>query len=64
MIFIKTGFNLCWLKHLMEKIGYVSVAEYPHEPHFVNNTLDASLAKKPFGEFLSLNIIAKKPDIQ
>jgi hypothetical protein len=48
----------------MEKIGYVSVAEYPHEPHFVNNTLDASLAKKPFGEFLSLNIIAKKPDIQ
>ena len=48
----------------MEKIGYVSISEYPHEPHFVSNTLDASLAKEPFGEFISLNLVAKKPNNQ
>jgi SAM-dependent methyltransferase len=62
--FHKTGFNFCWLKYIMEKIGYVSISEYPHEPHFVENIIDASQAREPFGEFVSLNLIAKKPNNQ
>ena len=58
--FHKTGFNFCWMKYLLESIGFVDVQEYPHEPHFVKDVIDASLAKEPFGEFLSLNVIAKK----
>lgn len=48
------------MKHLLEEIDFVDVREYPHEPHFVKVVIDASLAKEPFGEFLSLNVIAKK----
>lgn len=59
--FHKTGFNFCWMRHLLEGIGYMDVAEYPHEPHFVPGAVDASLAKEPFGRFLSLNVVAKKP---
>ena len=59
--FHKTGFNFCWMRYLLEKIGYVEVAEYPHEPHFVPGVVDASLAKEPFGAFLSLNVVARKP---
>lgn len=58
--FHKTGFNFCWMKYLLEGIGFVDVYEYPHEPHFVKDAIDASLAKEPFGEFLSLNVIATK----
>jgi len=58
--FHKTGFNFCWMKYLLEGIGFVEVHEYSHEPHFVAGVVDASLAKEPFGEFLSLNIMAKK----
>lgn len=60
--FHKTGFNFCWMKYLLEGVGFVDIHEYPHEPHFVPGTVDASLAKEPFGEFLSLNIFAKKPN--
>lgn len=59
--FHKTGFNFCWMRHLLDKIGFVDIAEYPHEPHFVAGVVDASLAKEPFGEFLSLNVVARKP---
>ena len=59
--FHKTGFNFCWMKHLLEKIGFVDIQEYPHEPHFVPGVVDASLAHEPFGEFLSLNVVARKP---
>lgn len=59
--FHKTGFNFCWMRYLLEGIGYTQVAEYPHEPHFVSGVVDASMAKEPFGEFLSLNVMARKP---
>ena len=59
--FHKTGFNFCWMRHLLDGIGYVDIAEYPHEPHFIPGVTDASLAKEPFGEFLSLNVVARKP---
>lgn len=59
--FHKTGFKACWLVHLLEQCGYVDCQEYPHEPHFVPGTVDASLAKEPFGVFFSLNMMARKP---
>jgi SAM-dependent methyltransferase len=58
--FHKTGFNFCWMKYLLENIGFEEINEYPHEPHFVPGFKDASLATAPFGKFLSLNVIAKK----
>lgn len=57
----KTGFNFCWLKHLLEQCGFTQCQEYPHEPHFVPGVVDASVAKEPFGEFFSLNMQATKP---
>jgi SAM-dependent methyltransferase len=59
--FHKTGFNFCWMKYLLENIGFEEINEYPHEPHFVAGFKDASLANAPFGKFLSLNVKAKKP---
>lgn len=60
--FHKTGWNFCWLAHIMRGIGYVDMHEYPHEPHFLGSDFwDNSLAHEPFGEFLSLNLIARKP---
>lgn len=59
--FHKTGFNFCWMKHLLEKVGFAQISEYPHEPHFVPGVNDASLAHEPFGQFLSLNVLARKP---
>lgn len=59
--FHKTGFNYCWMKHLLENIGFVDVREYAHEPHFVSGARDASMAKEPFGEYLSLNVVCRKP---
>ncbi|MGE8106565.1 class I SAM-dependent methyltransferase [Allorhizobium sp. NPDC080224] len=57
----KTGYNFCWLRHLMEQVGYVDCSEYPHEPHFIPGVVDASLANQPFGEYISLNMKARKP---
>lgn len=57
--FHKTGFNFCWMKYLMERIGFRDVREYPHLPHPLGIE-DASLAKEPFGEFVSLNVLARK----
>lgn len=59
--FHKTGFNACWLSYQLEQAGFANCEEYPHEPHFVEGTIDASLAKEPFGEFLSLNMLARRP---
>jgi hypothetical protein len=58
----KTGFNFCWLKYLMSSVGFEDLHEYPHEPHFMPGLIDASLAKEPFGQYLSLNMFARKPD--
>lgn len=58
--FHKTGFNFCWAKHLLEGAGFSNVQEYPHYPHFAGDISDASLAKEPFGVYLSLNIVAQK----
>jgi len=59
--FHKTGFNFCWLKYLLEQVGFENCVEYPHEPHFIEGVVDASMAKEPFGQFFSLNIMASKP---
>jgi hypothetical protein len=59
--FHKTGFNLCWLKFLLEGAGFEAVRPYPHAPHFIPGLKDASLATEPFGEYLSLNVRARKP---
>ena len=58
--FHKTGFNFCWLSKLLEDAGFTQIKEYPHEPHFVVGTADASLSREPFGEFVSLNILGIK----
>jgi hypothetical protein len=58
----KTGFNFCWLSHILESVGYIDIEEYPHFPHFIPNLVDASLANEPFKEYISLNIKARKPD--
>ena len=29
----KTGFNFCWMKHLLEEAGFSRIEEYPHVPH-------------------------------
>ncbi len=57
----KTGFNACWLAYLLEQCGFEQCEEYPHLPHFVPGTVDASVADAPFGEFFSLNMMARKP---
>jgi len=55
----KTGFNFCWMKYLLEEAGFSHIEEYPHVPHPLG-IVDASLAKEPFGEYLSLNVRATK----
>ena len=55
----KTGFNFCWMKHLLEEAGFARIEEYPHVPHPLG-IVDSSLVKEPFGEYLSLNVRATK----
>lgn len=55
--FHRTGFNMCWMTELLERAGFNDIGEYPHEPHPFGAD-DASLANKPFGEFISLNVRA------
>lgn len=57
----KTGFNFCWLSMLLEESGFEGIEEYQHFPHFIKDIEDASLAQAPFGEYLSLNVKARKP---
>lgn len=58
--FHKTGFNFCWLKHLLIESGFRNIKEYNPETFLGKNIKDASLAKEPFGKPISLNIVAKK----
>lgn len=58
--FHKTGFNRCYLERLLSEAGYRDIAEYPHAPHWLAIE-DASLANQPFGEFVSLNVVARRP---
>lgn len=58
--FHKTGFNFCWMKHIMEGVGFHDIEEYPHTPHWIPGLVDASLANQPFDKFLSLNVKAVK----
>ena len=58
--FHKNGFNFTSLKHHLEALGFEEVREYPHEPHFIVGLEDASLANAPFGEMLSLNVMARR----
>ena len=37
------------MKCLLGGIGFVDIHENPHEPHFLKDLTDASLAKEPFG---------------
>jgi predicted SAM-dependent methyltransferase len=60
--FHKTGFNACWLRYVLEHNGFKDCEEYAHQPHFVPGTVDASLVFEPFGEFLSLNMIATRAE--
>lgn len=59
--FHKTGFNANWLRHLLEQCSFEQCEEYPHEPHFVPGTLDASVANATFGEYFSLNMMGRRP---
>lgn len=59
--FHMTGFNFCWLKFLLERNGFEAVQTYPHEPHFLG-LKDGSLANEPFGEFISLNVQARRAE--
>jgi predicted SAM-dependent methyltransferase len=57
--FHRTGFNLCWLTELLDRAGFTDAHEYPHEPHPFGIE-DASLTNQPFGEFISLNVRARR----
>jgi predicted SAM-dependent methyltransferase len=59
--FHKTGFNLNWMKYLLEETGFKKVEEYDAEKFCREHGIaDSSLYKKPFGEYVSLNVIAIK----
>jgi predicted SAM-dependent methyltransferase len=59
--FHKTGFTFRHLARLLTECGFENPREYPHEPHFVAGTKDASVAIEPFGSYISLNIVASRP---
>lgn len=59
--FHKTGFNKNWLTLLLEEAGFSEFKEYDAIKFTnKNNIHDCSLAQKPFGEFVSLNLTAFK----
>lgn len=58
--FHKTGFNFCWLKFLLESAGFTDIQRYANNPHFIQGVVDNSLAVEPFGEYISLNVLARK----
>jgi hypothetical protein len=58
--FHKAGFNFVSLRRKLHDVGFVDVAEYPHSPHFLG-IQDASMANEPFGEYVSLNVVARRP---
>ncbi len=58
--FHQTGFNFCWLNYLLVSIGFIDIKKYPNNPHFIEGVIDNSLAAEPFGECISLNVMARK----
>ncbi|MDD2935320.1 MAG: methyltransferase [Candidatus Pacebacteria bacterium] len=59
--FHKTGFSFVWLKTLLTEAGFRDIKEYNAEDFLKNyNIKDSSLYKKDFGEYISLNVVAKK----
>ncbi|OGF21719.1 hypothetical protein A2Y83_03285 [Candidatus Falkowbacteria bacterium RBG_13_39_14] len=59
--FHKTGFNYNWLKYLLEEAGFKDIKEYNADEFLEQyNIKDSSLYKKDFGEYISLNICARK----
>ena len=54
----KTGFNFCYLKYILEIIGFITIEEYTHTPHWLGIN-DASCANWN-GDYLSLNVLAVK----
>lgn len=59
--FHKTGFNFNWLSFLLGEAGFKHIQEYDaREFTRENNIKDSSLADQPFGEMISLNIVAGK----
>lgn len=57
----KTGFNFCWMKYLFEQIDFKEIREYNAEKSLAEYDIkDGSLTQEPFGEFFSLNIVARK----
>jgi predicted SAM-dependent methyltransferase len=61
--FHKTGFNYCWMKYLLENAGFENIQSYEHTPHFIPGVIDNSQAMDPFGEYISLNVLATKPKV-
>lgn len=59
--FHKTGFNFCWIKYLLENIGFKNVQKYSNEPHFIDGVIDNSTAQS-FNQYISLNVVATKID--
>lgn len=57
--FHRTGFNFVWMKCLLQEAGFADVARYEPEPHFVPGVRDNSSANAPFGECISLNVLAR-----
>ena len=55
----KTGFNNCYLSHLLRQARFQEITEYPHSPHWLGIS-DASLANQPFDSYISLNMRAIK----
>lgn len=55
--FHKTGFNITWMQELLERAGFNTVEEYPHEPHPFG-VVDASVGREPFADYFSLNVTA------
>lgn len=59
--FHKTGFNFPWFEMLLEEAGFTDIKEYDAEQFTrQHGIIDSSLHKKPVGEYVSLNIVAKK----
>jgi len=58
--FHKTGYNFCYLKYLLEQVGFKNIETYPHSPHFIEGVIDNSMASEPFGEYISVNVVAYK----
>lgn len=59
--FHKTGFNESWMRYLLEETGFRKITEYDAIEFCDRNHIkDSSLYNKPFGKFISLNVVATK----